>query len=204
MDKYSYIKLIKQLPQPTPLQIDKFIELLSINHSWYKHLSQNRSHDFVIFLDPNAGRSFRNISKVSIIDTDHILKEAVFCDFIDIDKDEEGSNYQNSKGFWSYFITEGITEPLDPIKENEGRHDSRPYLALNIVDDSGLIRPIPDELIEKCTIKLSRYLHDCYSLENSNGFDDEGVPPNIYIQKHEEIIKDLKSHMLSIVDMIYR
>ena len=203
MDKYSYIKLIKQLPLPTPLQIDKFIELLSISHSWYKHLSMDREHHFVIFLDPNAGRTFQKIRRKLVVGNDTILKEEFYCDFIDIDKDEEGSNYQNSNGFWTYFVTDGLSKPFNPIKENEGRQDSRPYLALNIVDDSGLIRPIPDEIIEKCTIKLSRYLHDCYSFERSNGLDYDGVPPNIYNQKHEEIIKDLKSHMFSIVDMIY-
>jgi len=131
------------------------------------------------------------------------LKEEVYCDFIDIDKDEEGSDYQNSYGFWKYFVTDGIPKTFNPIKENERRHDSKPYLSLNIVDDFGLIRSIPDGIIEKCTIKLSRYLHECYSYDRSNGFDDDGVPPNFYIQKHEEIIRDIKSHMFFIVEMIY-
>jgi hypothetical protein len=202
MDQYSYIKLIKQFDQPTPIQIDNFINRLSFHHSWYKHLSEDRSHDFVIFLDPNVERTFRKITRKLATNNNLLLKEEFYCEFIDIEEDLDRSRYQNSYGFWKYFVTDGIPKPFNPIEENEGRLNSSPYLALNIVTDSGLITPIPDEIIKKCTIKLSRYIHDCFSHDCADGSYDR-EPPNIYIQKHEEIIKDLRNHMFSIVNEIY-
>jgi hypothetical protein len=203
MDQHSFIKLIGQLARPTESQIDNFIQRLTYHHSWYKHLSKDRIHDFVIYLDPNAGRTFQTVRRKLPDYKDYILKDEFYCDYIPMDKDKEGLDYQNSYSYWTYFMPEGTPSRFNPVIENQGRVNSRPYLALNIVDPSGLITPIPGEIIEKGTIRLSRYLHECFSPERANGMDYDGVTSTVYIQEHEEIIKDIKSLMRSMIDMIY-
>jgi hypothetical protein len=153
-------------------------------------LSENRIHDFIIYLDPNAGRTVQNVRKKLAFNNELVLKEESYCEFLEIAKDLDKSKYEQSYGYWKYFVP------------NENTNCSEPYLVLNIVNDTGLTTPIPKEIVEFCTIKLSRYIHECFS-EDLTGDSYDGESPEIYIQKHEEIIKDLKSHMFSIVDKIY-
>ena len=51
-----YLDIVKQLTRPTPLQTNNFLEMVSMDHSWYKHLSPEIPSVFVFYIDPNAGR----------------------------------------------------------------------------------------------------------------------------------------------------
>ena len=64
--------------------------------------------------------------------------------------------------------------------------------------------PVSDEIIKKCTFKLSKYVAECYK-DSSGEFEDEEdrLESISYAQKHEEIIKDLRLHLLFIVDYIF-
>lgn len=63
--------------------------------------------------------------------------------------------------------------------------------------------PVSDEIIKKCTIKLSKYVAECYKDFSGKFEDEEDRHENIsYAQKHEEIIKDLRLNVQFIVDHI--
>ena len=190
MDKYNYFDLVKKLPKPTSDQIDNFIDMFTYAHSWYKKLPKDRIHDFLFYINPNAGRARQDIRKFDL------LNGAYYWDFMDIENDFNASKYQNEYGYLTYFVNQ---HPDIKFERN-----SQPIIELNHVTDSRILVPVPDEIINKCTMKLSKYVAECYSRHAWGFEDEEDRLENVsYAQKHEEIIKDLKLHLLFIVDYIY-
>jgi len=190
MEKYSYIDLVKTLPKPTSEQIDNFIDMFTYDHSWYKKLPKDRIHDFLFYINPNAGRTRQDIRKFDL------SNGVYYWDFMDIDNDFNASKYQNKYGYLTYFVNQ---HPDIKFERN-----SQPIIELNHVNDSRILVPVPDEIFNKCTIKLSKYVAECYKHYSRDFIDEEDRLENVsYAQKHEEIIKDLKLHLLFIVEYIY-
>ena len=190
MEKYSYIGLVKKLPKPTSEQIDNFIEMLTYDHSWYKKLPKDRTHDFLFYINPNAGRTGHDLKKFDP------LSGVYFYDFMDKVCEILTFNYQHKCGYLAYFVNR--------YPDIKFERDSQPFIELNITLDSRIIVPVPDEIINKCTIKLSKYVAECYKHYSRDFIDEEDRLENVsYAQKHEEIIKDLRLHLLFIVDYIY-
>jgi hypothetical protein len=48
----SYLELIRNYEAPTNDDIDRFIRLFANDHSWYKHLSDERDGTFFYYLLP--------------------------------------------------------------------------------------------------------------------------------------------------------
>lgn len=203
MNIYNYIDLIKKYPKPTSHQINNFIEQVSLDHSWYKHLTKERIHEFVIYLDPNAGRSLMGYREEKVVDIEdnNKIKKKYYCKFKDIETDVKALDYQERYGFLTYYTYEGYTRVLN-LEEDGSVRDSKPYVGLNIATDSGLTEPLPIEIVEYCTIKLSRYVSDCFSRERCDRNWDESA--EICIEKHEELIKDLKRLIKNLIYNIYR
>lgn len=101
MDSTKYFELVKKLPKPTELQINNFIKILSIVPDWYIQLSEERSHDFVIYIDPFGGMRLEGYSYNPIV-----VKES--------DNEVKAYSSQDHIGFWNYY--QG-SEPgrFDPI-----------------------------------------------------------------------------------------
>jgi len=190
MEKYSYIDLVKKLPKPTSEQIDNFIDMFTYDHSWYKKLPKDRIHDFLFYLNPNAGRTRQDIRKFDL------SNGLYYWDFMDIENDFNASKYQNKYGYLTYFVNQHPDIKFE--------RDSQPFIELNFTLDSRIIVQIPNDILKKCTIKLSKYVAECYNSHTSGFEDEEDRLENIsYAQKHEEIIRDLKLHLIFIVDYIY-
>jgi len=51
----DYVEIVRQLPQPTLAQTERFARYVSSAHSWYKHLPIHPKVPFVFYLDPGAG-----------------------------------------------------------------------------------------------------------------------------------------------------
>lgn len=178
-----YTELIKKMPKPTDYETDRFIKMFSTEHSWYKHLPITRSEVFIFYLDPNGGRTLQKIDKRGL---DNPKQYFIFKE-----------NERKSTG-WNYY-TEEYTHVFIPGEE--GIRDSRPYIGLNIVNDNGLLEPIPIEFIEKGKINLSRYIHPCFE-KYFDYFDDED--PEISLsQKNWDMIKDLRFHLNNIIEYVY-
>ena len=111
MDKSSYIDLVKKLPKPTSEQIDNFIEMFTSDHSWYKKLPKDRIHDFLFYINPNAGRTRQNIRKFDL------SNGCYYFDFMDINNDFNASIYQNNYGYLTYFVNS------NPDIKYEGIHN---------------------------------------------------------------------------------
>ena len=101
------------------------------DHSWYKE-GFKRTTPFVFYLDPNAGRK---IKKVKL----NPFRKAYR--FIPLPEDKEARYYRSAHGFWNYHTAEYTVNYL-PAADGLVR-DSRPFIGLNIMDDSVQLHPIP-------------------------------------------------------------
>lgn len=180
MEYQAYKELIKTLPKPTISQIDNFIDYVARDHSWYKHLTQEREEPFVFYFDPNAGKRLISVDETSKENKDHIFHFDNNPPFV----------YQRNYGFWQYYATKYT---VNYIPNNDGSvRDSRPYIGLNIVDENGILTKLPPYVIERSTFMMSSYLHKSVF---------EWVGPAFEL--HTELINELRDHLISISDMIY-
>lgn len=53
MEIQDYRKLLTGVAKPTQRQTEEFIQFVANDHSWYKHLSNERKEPFVFYLDTN-------------------------------------------------------------------------------------------------------------------------------------------------------
>ena len=185
-----YTELIRKQPRPTTEQTDNFIFMVANDHSWYKHLSMKRKEYFVFYLDPNAGKTLKKITE-----NENPYLESYF------EFKNNNPRYQKDYGCWNYYTTH-YTVNLIPNGDGSIK-DSRPYIGLNIVNSSGRLVPIPEEIISKGSIKLSCFLHMELCIGNKEFVAGE-EPGITYEQKHEEIIKDLGIHLNSFLDYVYQ
>lgn len=47
MNYFDYKKYVTRINRPTNEQINNFIEFVGGDHSWYKHLPENRDAEFI-------------------------------------------------------------------------------------------------------------------------------------------------------------
>ena len=187
MELQEYKNLLKDLPRPTADVTDYFINRVARDHSWYKHLPNERLVRFVFYLDPNAGKTLEKV-----VSTENSKDEKRF---IFKEKDKNGSNYGYAG--WQYF-TKQYTVNFIPNSDGSFQ-DSRPFIGLNIIDAQGTAVPLPELVIRKGTFLMSRYLHRVF--ENDFEFiDQDGISNG---EKHSCIINDLRDHLNSFYNFIY-
>ena len=153
-------------------EIEKFIQMVSDDHSWYKHLSFKREDPFVFYLE--TGYHDHNSAIVP--------------------------HKRGAYGNLNYY-TENYTGNFIPNEEGKIK-DRRLIIGLSIVDHTGFIVPLPKEAVELGTFMMSRYLHG-RAFKNGHTYFDADEPKISYAQKHEEIITDLRSHLIHMVDVLF-
>lgn len=142
----SYDSLMEDLTIPSHRQTINFIDFVSYDHSWYKHIGLRNEKLFVFYLDPNAGRSLLLPKKGKQL-----------FEFLPLEEDKDARNHISRFGYWNYY-TEDYTVDFIP-NTNGTMKDSRPYFGLNITDPKGKLVPIPEAAVSAGTIKLSGFLH---------------------------------------------
>ena len=142
----SFESLVECLTIPSYKQTLRFINFVSNDHSWYKHIGIHREKPFVFYLDPNVGRSLLTPNK-----------DPKLLEFLPFEEDKDAHNYISRFGYWNYY-TEGYTANFIP-NANATMKDSRPYLELNILDPNGKLVPIPEAVVSAGKLQLSGFLH---------------------------------------------
>ena len=185
MDFKEYKELLNRYPKPNEAKLDRFIRKVSRDHSWYKHLPRERKEPFIFYLDPNARR------KLIKVEDKGFFKKKQYFTF-------EPSEASELNLDWQYYTT---NYTVNFIPNNDGSiRDSRPFIGLNIINESGIAEPLPREVIEMGTFMMSRYLHQSFE-DKTQYFEND--PPVSYSQKHEEIISELKVRLNLILNDIY-
>ena len=192
MDYLNYKEIVRTLPKPEPYQIDNFIEMVSMDHSWYKHLSIRRDTPFVFVLNPNAGRKLLNVKR-------NDLNRELDCFEFDVD---ERNRYQERFSHWQYFTKEYTVTNM-PNLHGDNR-ESGNFIGLRIVNDLGIAMSIPKEVIKRGTFLMSRYLHGLMYEQGDNYFDDPTLPNISWTKKHDDLINELRVHLLTLTDLIYQ
>jgi hypothetical protein len=180
MNYPEYKDCVTRLRRPTNEQTTNFIEFVGRDHSWYKHLPENREAEFIFYLDVNAGKKLIEVKK-----------ERYYFD------EESGKKYQSRFGHWNYFATL-YTVNYIPLEDGSIR-DPRPIVGLNLIDNHGTRKPFPNEVAEMGTFYVSRYLHNEFSTSIVKSTPTELSSAD----KHEILINDIKGHLLFILDNIY-
>ena len=188
MDLLAYKNSMQNLPMPTIGQTEKFIDFVANNHSWYKHLPEERLEPFIFYLDPNAGKILERIEEKEIFNN---KKHYCF-------KEMSSPNYQTSYGTWQYYTN---CYSVNFIPNSDGSiSDTRPLIGLNIINIEGEANEIPEEVINHGTFMMSRYLHK-RAFENAHNYSDEnGIS---FAENHKIIISELKQHLSSFLNFIY-
>jgi len=170
----EYQNIVRKINKPTSEQTANFIEFVSKDHSWYKHLTDKREMIFVFYLNPDVGKTLQSVKKKwFIFETEHFyFDETKFND------------YQAKFGHWDYF-TAGIF--------------FWPHKNLFIVNEQGARQSIPEEVLKMGQFLMSRYLYKMFASE-LNYADSDGIS---YAEKHKIIINDLKNHLHLIADTIH-
>lgn len=162
----------KNLLVPTPAQTERFIQLVSRDHGWYKHLDREIPTEFIFFLDPNARRPFK------LDKDDNVVFQPV--------SDDERTALNASYGTWRYY---NANYTAKFFADSDGfYHDLNPFIGLSIINQSGDVIELPQELVEKGRIGLTAYLH--------GGFGED----NFTKEQHNKVIETLKQHLLSLRD----
>lgn len=172
----TYKRLLKHTPRPTEKDINRFIEWVSDHHSWYKHLSDNRETPFIFYLDTSFKKS----------------PEQVFSSF-KIDPNTTG-------GYGNLSYVADISVRLLP---DDDSRDNRVEAGLSIVDETGKVVPLPYEAIQLGTFMMSRFLHS-YAFKNTSKINSENEPDFCSVDRHEKLISDLKKHISSMLDTLYK
>jgi hypothetical protein len=131
MDLLAYKNSMQNLPMPTIGQTEKFIDFVANNHSWYKHLPEERLEPFIFYLDPNAGKLLERIEE-----RESFNNKKHYCF-----KEMSSSNYQTSYGTWQYYTN---CYSVNFIPNSDGSiSDTRPLIGLNIINIEGEANEIP-------------------------------------------------------------
>ena len=194
-----YLDIVKQLTRPTPLQTNNFLEMVSMDHSWYKHLSPEIPSVFVFYIDPNAGRKLEVNVKKHLFRKDEILYR--FCPY----HDYKAQEYIDKYGHWNYYTT---NYTINHIPEADGGiRDSRPILELNYLNKERVLEPIPEEIIKLGEVGVTAFLHYSFKISdldykfNTSRVNDElGL---IYNKKHVDLISTIHNKLDNILDFLY-
>jgi hypothetical protein len=194
-----YLDIVKQLPRPTLLQTNNFIEMVCMDHSWYKHLSADIPSLFVFYIDPNAGRKLEVSLKKHLFRKDE--ENYQFSPYYDYKVDDYNSQF----GYWNYFTT---NYTINYIPEDDGGiRDSRPIIEMNYFNKNRVFEPIPEEIVKLGEVGVTAFLHSCfkitdfdYKFNTSKVNDQLGLLNN---KKHEELISSIHKKLENIMAFLY-
>ncbi len=188
MELIEYKKLFVGLTRPSEEQTENFIDFVANNHSWYKHLTNERKASFFFYLDTNAGKTLEKVTSKGF------LKKVEHFKYLE----NKHNHYQIHYGFWQYFTTK-YTANFIP-NSNGSIRDSRPFIGLQIVDEEGKLHKLPEAIIKQGEFLMSRFLHKSAFEDAHTFFDNDGIS---YADKHKDLIAEFRQHLNSTLKFIY-
>jgi hypothetical protein len=188
MELLEYKRIMQDFAIPTIGQTENFIDFIARDHSWYKHLPEDRLEPFFFYLDPNAGRPLCKVEEKGL------FRRKKYYSF----KEVSSNSYQRYYGTWHYY-TNKYTVNFIPQEDNSIR-DSRPFIGLNIINGKGEAQKIPEEVITQGKFMMSKFLHKRAFKDTHNFYDSNGIS---FAENHKILVADLKQHLCSFLSFIY-
>ncbi len=180
MTLYDYKKSLIGTPKPTIKQTENFINAVADDHSWYKHLPDQRLEPFIFYLTPNANVTVKNVTE----------NEKV----TDFKSKENPSNIDDTPiGNWQY---------VRPIKDSQNftQNSNESLIELDIIDNEGNSHKMPQAIFTQGKFMMSKFLHK-RAFENAFEYiDNDGIS---FADKHKALINELRLHLNSFVAYIY-
>ena len=175
-----YKKILIESPKPTIKQTENFIDFVVDEHSWYKHLPDQRLEPFIFYLTPNANLTIKNITE----------NEKV----TDFKSKENTRNIDNSTfGNWQYIRIENDSQ-------NFTQNSNESLIELEIIDNEGNSHKMPQAIFTQGKFMMSKFLHK-RAFENAFDYiDNDGIS---FADKHKALINELRLHLNSFVAYIY-
>lgn len=102
---------------------------------------------------------------------------------------------KDNKAIICYFWSNSLSKSWDENYANEQERDEA------MMDNLTAEHSIPKEILEMGKIKLSRFIHGSFS--NATNYFIEKPEKKSFAELHQEIIKDLKSHLSRLILKIY-
>jgi hypothetical protein len=177
----DYKKSLIGIPKPTIEQTENFINAVADDHSWHKHLPDQRLEPFIFYLTPNANVTIKNITE-NEKNTDFKSKENT-------------RNIDNSTfGNWQYIRIE------NDYQSNFTQNSNEVLIELEIIDNEGNSHKMPEAIFTQGKFMMSKFLHK-RAFENAFDYiDNDGIS---FADKHKALINDLRLHLDSFVTFVY-
>ena len=175
-----YKKSLIGKPIPTIKQTENFINAVANDHSWYKHLPDQRLEPFIFYLTPNANLTIKNITE----------NEKV----TDFKSKENTRNIDNSTfGNWQYIRIENDSQ-------NFTQNSNESLIELEIIDNEGNSHKMPQAIFTQGKFMMSKFLHK-RAFENAFEYiDNDGIS---FADKHKALINEFRLHLNSFVAFVY-
>jgi hypothetical protein len=177
----NYKKSLIGAPKPTIKQTANFINAVADDHSWYKHLPDQRLEPFIFYLTPNANVTVKNVTDN---EKNTYLKSK-----------ENTRNIDNSPfGNWQYIRIE------NDYQSNFTQNSNEVLNELEIIDNEGNSHKMPEAIFTQGKFMMSKFLHK-RAFENAFDYNDnDGIS---FADKHIALINELRLHLNSFVAYIY-
>lgn len=149
--EHAYVRLVADLPRPTPEQCNNFVEFVANAHSWYKHLpSLPPGVSFTFFLNPDSGRTrirtrSGEVGYVDCVDGDDTRFHYTWMPTAD---------YRRRFGHWDYYCANAPTF-LILGQTTTAECESSPH----VLTESGEWTSLPNEMLLVATCKVTALVH---------------------------------------------
>lgn len=176
-----YKKSLIGTPKPTIKQTENFINAVANDHSWYKHLPDQRLEPFIFYLTPNDNLTVKNV-------TDNEKNT-------DFKSKENTRNIDNSPfGNWQYIRI------VNDYHSNFTQNSNESLIKVEIIDNEGKWHKMPEAIIIQGKFMMSKFLHK-RAFENAFEYiDNDGIS---FADKHKALINELRLHLNSFVAFVY-
>ena len=146
----EYVSAVRELPQPSWAQTERFARYVSGAHSWYKHLSIHPKVPLVFFLDPGAGmnRVHTRTGELALVETTDESRQFHYTW-------QTIRDYRRRFGHWNYHTPYGNVS----LFAGEGGLVSTEVARLGILSVAGDWVNIPAGLVQKGTAAVSALMH---------------------------------------------
>jgi hypothetical protein len=175
-----YKKSLIGTPIPTIKQTENFINAVADDHSWYKHLPDQRFEPFIFYLTPNSSVIVENAT-ANENGINFKSKESP----INIDKSAFGN--------WQYVR-------LINDSPNFTQNSNESLIELEMIDNEGNSHKMPHAIFTQGKFMMSKFLHK-RAFENAFDYiDNDGIS---FADKHKALINELRLHLDSFVTFVY-
>ena len=134
----DYKKSLIETPKPTIKQTENFISVVADDHSWYKHLPDQRLEPFIFYLTPKANLTVKNVTE----------NEKV----TDFKSKENTRNIDDTPfGNWKYIRI------INDYSSNFTQNSIESLIELEIIDNEGNSHKMPEAIFTQGKFMMSKF-----------------------------------------------